>query len=301
MVMAVVARLTREVFARELLPARARWWMAAAGMVDWYTVVAARLRGQVAGDARELLSRLSARMFERRYEVLRAAHPELPDAAHDRRALRLVMAALYRIGPRQRRGGWILGALGGPPRGAREQLAAARLVGRLDAAARWREMTCHLGELLIVLTEDLPAHLPRARAVLGDICFDAGVAYARVMRRRLRLPEAPADPAAIAIEVLRTSEYVFRVNPQHWGGTDAAARTGWLEGSACPWFDRPGWQAGHCGIFGQFQNGVCHEFGLRYRLGQTIPKHGGTTCRVDLSPIPLSPPRRSAPATASGP
>jgi hypothetical protein len=261
--------------------------MAAAGMRDWYAVLGSRLRPHLGEESRALLSRLSMRMFERRYQVLRTAHSALPE---DPRARALLMAALYRI---RRKGAWIVEALGGAPRSAREHLQARNLVGLLTAPERWREVTVHLGELLIVLTEDLPAHLPRARGVLGDICFDAGVSYARRMRRQLRLPEAPADPAALAIEVLRTSEYVFRVNPQHWSGTDAAARTGFLEGNACPWFDRPGWNGGHCGIFGQFQNGVCHEFGLRYRLAQTIPKHGGSTCRVDLSPIPI---RRAPPA-----
>jgi hypothetical protein len=277
----VLAPALRQVFARELIPARGRWWMAAAGMRDWYAVLGARLRPHLGDRSRPLLAQLSVRMFDRRYQVLRAAHSALPD---DQRARALLMSALYRI---RRRGGWIVEALGGAPRTAGEQLAARRLLRRLTVEDRWREVTVHLGELLIVLTEDLPAHLPRARGVLGDICFDAGVSYARRMRRQLGLADAPADAAAAAIEVLRTSEYVFRVNPQHWSGTDAAARTGFLEGNACPWFDRPGWNGGHCGIFGQFQNGVCHEFGLKYRLAQTIPKHGGSTCRVDLSPIQI--------------
>lgn len=280
----MIQRVTREVFARELIPARGRWWMAAAGMRDWYTVVGARLRPHLGDDSRAILSRLSVRMFERRYAAVREARPGLPD---DARAPALLMSALYRL-PVERKAGWIFQAMGGGPRGAAEQLRAMRLLGRFSAEERWREVTVHLGELLIVLTEDLPAHVPRARAILGDICFDAGVKYAQLMRAQLGLPDAPADPAAAAIEVLRTSEYVFRVNPEHSSATDAAARTGWLEGNACPWFDRPGWNGGHCGIFGQFQNGVCHEFGLRYRLGQTIPKHGGSICRVELTPIPIT-------------
>jgi hypothetical protein len=279
----LAAAALRQVFARELIPARARWWMAAAGMRDWYAVLGSRLRPHLGDDSRALLARLSVRMFARRYQVLRAAHPALPD---DQRACALLMAALYRLRAGSK-GTWILAAQGGPPAGPREAVRARRLLHLLAAEERWREVTVHLGELLIVLTEDLPAHLARARGILGDICFEAGVSYARQMRRRLSLPDAPADPAALAIEVLRTSEYVFRVNPQHWSATDAAARTGHLEGNACPWFDRPGWNGGHCGIFGQFQNGVCHEFGLRYRLAQTIPKHGGSTCRVELAPIPI--------------
>ena len=35
-------------------------------------------------------------------------------------------------------------------------------------------------------------------------------------------------------------------------------------------------------------------FGLRYHLSKTIPKHGGTTCRIDVKPIPLR--KKDAPA-----
>jgi hypothetical protein len=87
------------------------------------------------------------------------------------------------------------------------------------------------------------------------------------------------------MEILRMSEYVFRVNPEHWGASDGTA--GWLEGTACPWYTRPGWNGAHCGIFGQFQSGIASVFGLRYHLSKTIPKHGGHTCRIDVKPITL--------------
>ncbi|MBI4952138.1 MAG: hypothetical protein HY908_08895 [Myxococcales bacterium] len=151
-----------------------------------------------------------------------------------------------------------------------------------------------------MLTQELPAHLPHARRVLGDICFVSGQRYAGHFRRLFALAgERGADPAALAIEVLRTSEYLYRVNPEHWGGTDAAARTGYLEGTACPWYTEPGWEAGHCGIFGRFQAGVCAEFGLGYALTSTIPKHGGATCRVDLKPLPAERLRRPKAAALS--
>jgi hypothetical protein len=82
------------------------------------------------------------------------------------------------------------------------------------------------------------------------------------------------------------SEYVFRVNPEHWSGSDGTA--GFLEGSACLWWSRPGWNGAHCGIFGQFQSGIASAFGLRYHLSKTIPKHGGHTCRIDVKPIPAT-------------
>jgi hypothetical protein len=144
----------------------------------------------------------------------------------------------------------------------------------------------HLGELLVVLTEDLPARVPHARKLLGDVCFAMGERFAARVKTAFDLG-APDNAPAAAIEVLRMSEYVFRVNPRHWHEADAAARTGFLEGTACPWYDRPGWNGGHCGIFGQFQSGISSAFGLRYHLARTIPKHGGTTCRVDLKPIVL--------------
>jgi hypothetical protein len=75
------------------------------------------------------------------------------------------------------------------------------------------------------------------------------------------------------------------VNPEHWGEADEKANKGWLEGTACPWYDAPGWNGAHCGIFGQFQSGISAVFGLRYHLTTTIPKNGGHTCRIDVKPI----------------
>jgi hypothetical protein len=208
----------------------------------------------------------------------------LPDLSREPRAVPLLMSALYRV-PRASRAAWIFGALGGPPRGAWESARARFLLGGLDARERWNEVATHLGELLVVLTEDLPAELPHARKILGDICFDAGAEYAERVRRAFGIPSDPPDPPRVAMEILRMSEWVFQVNPEHWSESDG--RAGWLEGTACPWYSRPGWNGAHCGIFGQFQSGVASVFGLRYHLSKTIPKHGGHTCRVDVKPIPL--------------
>lgn len=281
----LVARLTREMYRREIIPAPARWWLAAAGMRGWFRVLASKLRPHIATDSRALLADLGARMLRRRYDALREAHGSLPDPAADPRAAPLVMAGLYLLWTAPE-AGWILDGLGGAPRGAREHLRAQALLRRLSPRARWEEVTVHLGELLIVLTEDLPVHLPHARKILGDICFEMGARYAAHTRRFLGLPEGGSAPEQ-AIEILRMSEYVFRVNPEHWGASDAASNTGHIEGTACPWFDRPGWNQAHCGIFGQFQAGISAEFGLRYHLTKTIPRHGGETCRIDLRPIGL--------------
>lgn len=282
-----MAQATRLLYRRELLPVRARWWLAAAGMRDWFRVLGRDLRPHLGEEARPVLADAARRLFDRRYDVLRGAYPALPDRYADARAQALLMAGLYRMNARPG-AAWILSRCGGPPADIVEWVRARRLLHALPAQARWEEMAAQLGELLIVLTEDLPARLPHARRILGEICFRAGARYAERVRSLLDLPgPGSADAPALAIEVLRMSEYIFHVNPEHWGAADGAAQTGWLEGTACPWYTRPGWNGAHCGIFGQFQSGISSVFGLRYHLSQTIPKHGGGTCRIDLKPIPL--------------
>jgi hypothetical protein len=275
----MIERAMREVFRREILPARARWWMAAAGMLDWYGFLGSRLRPHLGERSREVVARAARRTILRRVEVLAARLPRLREETSA-----LFAAAIYRLyaAPRAT---WILDAVGGPPRGARAWWSASEILAPLDAEERWREVTVHLGELLVVLTEDLPGELPHARKILGDICKEAGARYAKRMKRMWKLPDEPDDPVALSIEILRTSEYLFRVNPEHWSASDPASRTGFLEGTACPWYERPGWNGAHCGIFGQFQAGVTGELGLRYLLAKTIPKHGGGTCRVELKPL----------------
>ena len=112
--------------------------------------------------------------------------------------------------------------------------------------------------------------------------------YGERARDRWRLPQSPAS----AIEVLRVGEYVFRVNPEHTSEADETR--GMIEGSACPWYMRPGWHRMHCGIFGQFQAGVSSVFDLKYNLTKTIPRHGGDSCRVELVPLPKA--RRAPPS-----
>ena len=289
-----VPRLLREIYRREQIPAAARWFLAAAGMRDWFRTLRSQLRPHLGDACEPILASLARQLFERRYDELCTQLPKLPRRsllpdAPPPRELALIIAALYglHLPSTAQRSGWILSAVGGLPQVAGDWLHAERLLWPLSAEARWREVTTHLGELLIVMTESLPAHLPHARKILGDLCFASGARYGEYARRYFGLPQAPADPAAAAIEILRMSEYIFRVNPEHWGRTDAAQRSGYLEGTACPWYSRPGWQPGHCGIFGQFQAGICSVFGLGYHLSTTIPKHGGSTCRVDLKPITL--------------
>ncbi|MEZ4429306.1 MAG: hypothetical protein R3A51_16655 [Nannocystaceae bacterium] len=278
--MSALGRLLRRAYKEERLPATARWVMTAAGMRDWMQLLRRQLRPHLGEQRDAVMDALTAELFARRHAALVERHPSLDDGAP--RTLALLMSGLYLLpfAPRRR---WIVASLGGGPQTPREHARALALTRRLPVEERWRELTVHLGELLIVATERLPERLPRARPIVAQLCFDMGVAYARDMSRALEL--SPDTPVANAIEVLRTSEYLFRVNPEHESGADEARGRGFIDGSACPWYSRPGWGPHHCGIFGQFQAGVCSVFELRYSLTTTIPKHGGDHCRVDLTPL----------------
>jgi hypothetical protein len=284
--MTLLGRVVREAYRREAIPAVVRWTLTAQAMRDYFRALARALEPHLGREARSVVSALGSETFRRRYRALREEHPSLPE--HDPRAVALLTSALYQL-PLHAKQRWILDDLGGAPRGAREHARSLSLARRLDAGARWREVSVHLGELLIVTTETLPARLPRARQIVAAMCHEMGARYARHVRDAFELDEA--TPVANAIEVLRTSEYLFRVNPKHESGADERAGHGFIDGNACPWYPRPGWAPVHCGIFGQFQAGVCSEFGLSYQLTTTIPKHGGDHCRVDMKPIPLRVPR----------
>jgi len=275
----LLARTVREVFRREKIPTRMLWWFAAEGMGDWFSVLREELAPHFGGIDRsgEVLALVARPMFERRHALLRASFPKVPAGE-----VGLTLGALYRIAsyPSLR---WAFQPLGGAPRTFAEHVRAERNIASIPLVTRWTELTHHLGELLIAITERMPEYLPRTRPILGEICFAAGARFATRMKRAFELETTPAS----ALELLRMSEYVFRVNPDHWGEADAASNSGWLEGTACPWYDAPGWNGAHCGIFGQFQSGIASAFGLRYHLTTTIPKNGGHTCRIDVRPIPL--------------
>jgi hypothetical protein len=274
----MLERITREILRREQVPLPVLWILASDGMAAWYRWLARGLRDHLRENTRAIVSRCIAQAFTRRYAALRAIAPALPDPEQDPRAVPLTIRGLYRA-PSAGSILWVLDAIGGPPRGLQENLRSFRLVRALDYRTRWIEVATHLGEVLIALTDHLPQEgLPNASSILGQICFEAGVRYGERARDRWRLSKSPAS----AIEVLRVGEYVFRVNPEHTSTADEAAYTGMIEGSACPWFMRPGWHRMHCGIFGQFQAGVSSVFDLKYKLTKTIPRHGGDSCRVDL-------------------
>lgn len=276
----MLTRIVREAYRRETIPPLALWVMAADGMHTVYGMFRRGLEGPLGARARaeEAIALAAGLAYARRWSILRERFPALPS---DPEAPARILGALS-LSARHPKGRWALGALRGkPPRTLAEHARAEWELRSMSYRDRWVEVSTHLGELLIQLTTTLPAALPGANAVLGQVCFEGGRIAAERAKKALRLPDGPES----AIEVLRMSEYVFRVNPDHWSESDARARTGMIEGTACPWFTAPGWTMMHCGIFGQFQSGIASVFGLRYQLTSTIPKHGGHTCRIDLRPL----------------
>lgn len=278
-----LAILTREAFKREALPDALLWWLAADGMSGWYRFLRKGLEEYVGGKeaASALIADICRPMFLAHYERLRHAYPRLPHPGENANALGLVMGGLG-FSAFQAKGRFVYGGFLGVPRNALEHLRAERVLEAIPMRARWEELTTHLGEYLIALTQELPKRgLPRANAILGKLCFDAGARYGENARRQFRLPRTPES----AVETLRMTEYIFRVNPEHWSGVNQEAGSAYIEGTACPWYTAKGWSMMHCGIFGQFQSGIASVFGLSYMLSQTIPKHGGHTCRVDLKAL----------------
>lgn len=272
-----LGRLARELYRRERIPPLALWWLAADGMAWWFGVLRRGLTEPLGSrDAAELaIARAAGQAYARRFEILRGAFPALPDDPAK------VFGALGFVAARPR-SSWVFAEVPGRvPRTPRDGLAALASIRSMPLLERWREVTTHLGEVLIQLTRHLDRDVSHANAILGRICFEGGRRAGERAKAAFGLRDSPES----AIEVLRMSEYVFRVNPEHWHATDVAAQTGYLEGTACPWYTAPGWSMMHCGIFGQFQSGICSVFGLRYHLTETIPRHGGTTCRIDLKPI----------------
>ncbi len=293
-----LARGVREVFRRERIPTRLLWWFAAEGMCEWLDLLRRELAPHLGGLAgsEAALAAVAVPLFQRRHDVLHARFRSVPPRADDlagRRDTGLLLGGLLRIA-RKPEARWVFAELGGAPRTLEEHLRAETMMEGLSLHERWVEVTHHLGELLVAMTEHLPARLPRVRPILGEICTAAGERFGRKMRLAFGMDASPAH----ALELLRMSEYVFRVNTSHWG--DSGANTGWLEGTACPWYASPGWNGAHCGIFGQFQSGISAAFGLRYHLTSTIPKNGGHTCRIDVRPLDAERLVRRAGASRAG-
>src|SRR4051812_28661761 len=110
------SRAARELFRRELLPARIRWWFVGEGMIEWYRLVRDELAPHLGGRgaAAPILSRLRPPLFARRYDLFRGMTQGMPDRAEEPRAVGLVMGAMYRVASNEG-AEWIFEASGGAP------------------------------------------------------------------------------------------------------------------------------------------------------------------------------------------
>src|SRR5262245_61015931 len=222
----------RNLFRHEKLPVRLLWWLAADGMRQWYNALRKGLAGELGGirAAERTLSRIAAPVFFRHYEMLRKKYPQLPDPAQQPDAPVALLAGLMRLAIN-----WSSSFMisTGEHSAWKSYFRGRSLLKHIPVRERWEEITTHLGEILIVLTERLPSEgLRHSNAVLGKLCFDMGVTYATRLKRIFSLPLTPAS----AIEVLRKGEYIFRVNPEHWSDSDPEKKIGFIEGTACPWY-----------------------------------------------------------------
>ncbi len=283
----------RAAFSAESVDPRVLWYLASEGLGAWVRYVE-RALGDHLDDrhrARAILTAVCGEMFVRRASALPGPLARDMDGASPEE-VRALFEALY-PGPVGRSVRWCLDAICPEAPGMAASLRGWRRVMAMDPRDRWLEVSHHLGELTIVLTERLGEHrVPRAMGWLGDVCHAFGKEVGELTASIFALPPSTES----AIETLRMGELLFRVNPEHTSGSDSRAGTGFIEGNACLWYTRPGWGPSHCGVLGRFQAGVSEVFGLRYALTQTIPKHGGDSCRISLVPL-LS---RSG-ASASGP
>lgn len=232
--------------------------------------------------ARAILTAACGEMVRRRALVLPAlVKQELADGSSI--DVRAFFEALY-PGPTGASIRWSLEGIAKESPGFAASMRGLRRVNQIDAKARWLEVSHHLGELAIVLTELLPKeNVPRAIGWLGDVSHAFGKDVAELAASLFGMSRTMES----AIETLRMGEFLFRVNPEHTSGVGDDEKPGFIEGSACLWYQRPGCKAVHCGVLGRIQAGISEVFGQTYSLTQTVPKHRGDTCRISMSPVPL--------------
>lgn len=294
-------RQLRSSFAAESVNPWLLWLVASEGLAAWIRYLDQDL-GEHLRDrhrAREILTAACAEMLRRRISSLPPSVAQRLEGA-DSADIRAFFEALS-PGIVARSIRWSFEGLSkdSPPMAA--TLRAWRLLQNMDGKSRWLEVSHYLGELAIVLSQMLPKqNVPRAIGWLGDVCHHFGKEVAELAASLFRMPTTMES----AIEILRMGEFLFRVNPEHSSGMDQTKGTGFIEGTACLWYTRPGWQQVHCGILGQFQAGISEVFGQSYSLTQTIPKHGGDTCRITMTPVqlrtkaaPVKPEREDKPTT----
>ncbi|MBK9264181.1 MAG: DUF2236 domain-containing protein [Polyangiaceae bacterium] len=277
-------RHLRASFNGEAVEPWALWLVASEGTAGWMRYLESAL-GEHLDDryrARAIMTAACGEMFRRRGLALAAP---LKEALEGRSPadVRAFFEALY-PGPIGASIRWSLDGIARESPGIAASARAWRLAGKVDAKTRWLEVSHHLGELTIVLTELLPKeNVPRAIGWLGDTSHAFGKEVAELAASLFGMPPTMES----AIETLRMGEFLFRVNPEHTSGVGDEQKPGFIEGSACLWYERPGWKQVHCGVLGRFQAGISEVFGQTYSLTQTIPKHGGDTCRISMSPIQL--------------
>ena len=163
----------REIYRRELLPAPARWWLAADGMHAWYAMLRRGLEAPLGGReaAEREIAKAAGKAYTRRWGLLRARFPALPD---DVDAPARVLGALSFTSLRPK-GAWVFRALGKPPLRKRDQLRVEGELRTIPIEERWREVTTHLGEVLIELTRTLPSVIPgRTRCSARSVSRAAG-------------------------------------------------------------------------------------------------------------------------------
>jgi len=281
---APVLRRIRASFAAESLNPTSLWLIASEGTAAWIRYVESAL-GEHLDDrlqARAILTKACGEMYQRR---ARAFAPEIAQVMNGATPaeLRAFFATLY-PGPLGSSMRWSLDGLS--PKASRTAglLQALQRLNKIPPRARWLEVSHHLGELAIVLTDLLPReNVPRAVGWLGDVSFTFGKEVAELTVSLFDLPKTMES----AIETLRMGEFLFRVNPEHTSGLGDEQKPGFIEGNACLWYERPGWKQVHCGVLGRFQAGISSVFGYTYSLTQTIPKHGGDSCRISMAPVPV--------------
>jgi uncharacterized protein (DUF2236 family) len=284
MFVAPVLRRIRASFAAESLNPTSLWLVASEGTAAWIRYIESAL-GEHLDDrfrARAMITKACGEMYQRRSQAFASEIARMVDGSKDTE-LRAFFAALY-PGPVGSSIRWSLEGLSKTAPGAGEVLQALQRVNKIPSKELWLEVSHHLGELAIVLTDLLPReNVPRAVGWLGDVSHTFGKEVAELIVSLFDLPKTMEG----AIETLRMGEFLFRVNPEHKSGIDDEQKSGFIEGNACLWYERPGWKPVHCGVLGRFQAGTTGFFGYTYSLTQTIPKHGGDTCRISMAPVPV--------------
>lgn len=277
-------RHLRSSFQSESVEPNARWLIASEGLSAWIRYLDHAL-GDHLNDrrrARVILTAACAEMVRRRITALPQSVARRIEST-DSMTQRAFFEALH-PGPIARSIRWSLEGLTQDSPGVGAMIGAWRIAQGMSGQERWLEVSHHLGELAIVLTKILQEHhVPRAIGWLGEACHAFGKEVAELAVSLFGMPISMES----AIETLRMGEFLFHVNAEHSSGVQSDNGKGFIEGDACLWYTRPGWAPVHCGVLGRFQAGVTAVFGLDYSLTETIPKHGGDTCRITMSPIQL--------------